>query len=654
MHPETTGVMPKQRSSRLVQPELAMLAVAFACTAAAKFRVLWMLRNSFTAAAMVEVLAPDAVFLLLTATALTAIRAAWPGPRAARASSVAGASVLAWSIANASWLLTSGTILHPGILAVIASEPVHFWPAIRGHVGNKPLIATAGALALVAASALLARAIARPSPCDRRRLARSTAALGTAAIVAWGAGPLASPLPANEAAIDAIAFSSHAYALRWLIGAGGTHGDVMRSARTLAKRGERPAMPPAIGTARSNVVVLFLESVSLEATSLGSAGTASTPALERLASEGIEFTRAYAPVPQTNKALFATLTGCTPDIAPDYAETIIADQPYESLATMLAKDGYRTAFFQVAPGTFGCVPVLLANLGFDAVSCLEDHHAEDIRLSYFSADDGQLLQPMLDWIDRAPSPFLLCAITSMSHAPFHVPARCASDAPATEHERYLRAVTCADGLLSDLVDALRTRNLLDKTLVCVIGDHGEGFRDGVNVGRITPREDVIHVPWVMRLPGAVPIGAKIDEVVSQEDVTPTVLRSIGWDIDNAGFDGANVSNGMPAGRRKYFDAWFSGEAAGFVEGNRKVVWWPSSDRVLEFDLRADPMEAAPRRLGETERDSSIRDIEAWKAGVRLDVDPRRFRESLLYGRWQTASSGRHSWTKFMSQESVDP
>lgn len=628
-----------------------MLTAAFGCTVAAKLRTLWILRSAITTAVTFEVLAPDALFLLAMATVLTVVRAAWLGKWPARAVCVVGASVLVWSIASASWLLTSGTILHPGILAVVASDPFHFWPAIREHVGNKPLIATAGAVILVAMSGLLARAITRPSLCDRRRLARSAVALGTATAVIWGADWLAtSSRQSYDGTSGAIAFSSHAQALRWLIGVPGTDGDVMPAARTLARKGERSALPPALDAARMNVVILFLESVSWGATSLGPGSNGSTPALEQLAAEGVEYTRTYAPVPQTNKALFAALTGCTPDIAPDYAETLVVDHPYESLATLLGQDGYRTAFFQVAPGRFGCVPVLLANLGFGAVSCLEDHHDERIRLSYFSADDGKLLHPMLNWIDRDHSPFLLCAITSMSHAPFRVPTRCSTDFEGTEYERYLRSVTCADSLLADLVDALRARGILDQTLVCVIGDHGEGFQDGVNVGRIKLREDVIRVPWVMRLPGAVPTGVRIDEVVSQEDVTPTVLRSIGWGVSNAGFDGIDVSAGVPADRRKYFDAWFSGEAAGFVEGHRKVVWWPSADYVLEFDLRVDPAETSPRLLEGAEQASAISDIEAWKTHSRLHVDPRRFRESLLYGRWQTVSSGRHSWTIFMDKK----
>ena len=51
-------------------------------------------------------------------------------------------------------------------------------------------------------------------------------------------------------------------------------------------------------------------------------------------------------------------------------------------------------------------------------------------------------------------------------------------------------------------EALEARGLRDDTILCVIGDHGDGFRPESRQGRWAPYEEVIRVPWVMRWPSA--------------------------------------------------------------------------------------------------------------------------------------------------------
>ena len=76
-----------------------------------------------------------------------------------------------------------------------------------------------------------------------------------------------------------------------------------------------------------------------------------------------------------------------------------------------------------------------------------------------------------------------------------------------------------------LVAELRSLGILDRTLVVVLSDHGEEFfeRGAMEHGHPNLHEEMTRVPWIMRLPGAVPAGRRVRAVVSGLDVLPTIL-----------------------------------------------------------------------------------------------------------------------------------
>ena len=93
--------------------------------------------------------------------------------------------------------------------------------------------------------------------------------------------------------------------------------------------------------------------------------------------------------------------------------------------------------------------------------------------------------------------------------------------------QYDGEVAYADTQLGRLLAAVDARN----TLVVVIGDHGEQlgehdvwFNHGDDV-----YETSVHVPFVMRWPGRVPEGRRIDEPFEGDDLAPTILEIVGVD-----------------------------------------------------------------------------------------------------------------------------
>ena len=97
----------------------------------------------------------------------------------------------------------------------------------------------------------------------------------------------------------------------------------------------------------------------------------------------------------------------------------------------------------------------------------------------------------------------------------------------------------------------------------------------------------------------------------------------------------------------YFSSWYSNSPIGFLEGKRKVVYWPYVDKVFEYDLAKDPGEENPCRVPSTEADVLKRQILDWQGTSQIVIDPRRHTESMLYSYWRTFSAGRSAWAYYV-------
>ena len=189
----------------------------------------------------------------------------------------------------------------------------------------------------------------------------------------------------------------------------------------------------------------------------------------------------------------------------------------------------------------------------------------------------------------------------------------------------------------------------ENTLLCVMGDHGTTFRSEMDFARWRPYEEVIRVPWVIHWPGHVEAGRKIDWPCSQLDVTPTILSLLGFDISRAGFEGRDELVEGEADRRMYFSSWYSERPIGFVEGERKVVYWPYVDKVFEYDLGEDPGEDRPLKVEGERAERAKREIMDWQNTSQMVIDPRRQTEDFVYDHWRTLSAGSSGWAYYLKE-----
>jgi arylsulfatase len=100
--------------------------------------------------------------------------------------------------------------------------------------------------------------------------------------------------------------------------------------------------------------------------------------------------------------------------------------------------------------------------------------------------------------------------------------------PAEYRALYQAEIAFTDEMIGRLIERLKAGGLWENSVVILTADHGEAlgehgfwFCHGQNV-----MEELIHVPLIVRVPGA-DQGRRIDELVSLVDVVPTVLDAAG-------------------------------------------------------------------------------------------------------------------------------
>ena len=640
----------------LPAPEYLLLWIGMLWTVIAKVVVLGSQAPGSLAGDVIAAVQPDIVFFLVLALLMRVLGHLADPRMAARLSLLAALVVLGWSVLNAAWAMATGIQLQPGVLGVLLKDPGNFWPVVQTHLARNLVLSIPIAVTGAGAGGWLCYRVVYPfvRPTESRRLRLQYAAIMVILLPFIVSTIVVSRRGMPTYSGQVLGFSSHAYALRNMLGLGSSSSTGEAGSRSVVLAGERMLRRPE-GSSRPNILIVFLESVSWNASSFGSDAPGTTPFLESLAEEGT-LLRTYVPVSQTSKAFWAGLTGTIPDLDPDSIESVLMDSPAESLATILGTEGYASAFFQMSMGAFSCTPGIFANLGFDKAWFRENLRDPSASLGYMNGDDFRMLDPMYSWIDsRGDSPWLMVTISSVSHDPYDLPAWYEVEETADRYQKYLQSVRFNDDWLREIVHRLEARGLGDNTIICVMGDHGDGFRPESTRGRWAPFEEVIMVPWVLRWGRGIPRGRMVEEPVSQLDLSPTLLSVLGYEVAPAGFEGIDALGELPGDRRHYFTSWFRDSPLGYVRGRRKYVFWPYTDVLYRYDLGLDPAEKSPDTMTGPLREQVIADLEAWQSASRIDVPVHRFRESFLYDHWRCFSAGRSAWAYFVDgNEERDP
>jgi hypothetical protein len=265
-----------------------------------------------------------------------------------------------------------------------------------------------------------------------------------------------------------------------------------------------------------NLLLVSLDTLRADRTSLLGHDRPTTPHLDRLGRNAVVFERAYAQSPCSPLSYASIFTGLYPTRIAGLPASDAS--PVPTLARQLAASGRRTAAvtaFQV--DHFRSLFPWVEGDFADFV------HAGGAGRGY--APGSEVVALGLGLLPAPEDgPWFLWLHLMDPHAPYT--RHPAHDFGEDLRARYDSEIAYADAQLGTLLDALDCRPDRDRTLVVVHSDHGEGLGDhGIHHHGGSLHEEQIHVPLVVQVPGLA--ARRVQAVVELVDLLPTLRELLG-------------------------------------------------------------------------------------------------------------------------------
>ncbi|HKW01417.1 MAG TPA: sulfatase [Vicinamibacterales bacterium] len=275
----------------------------------------------------------------------------------------------------------------------------------------------------------------------------------------------------------------------------------------------RPAPPRP-----RNLVIVTLDTTRADRLPMYGFASIETPAIDRLAREGVVFDQAMSVAPLTLTAHSSLFTGLYP---PHHGVRDNADRPLPAgkttMAEILRGRGFRT-------GAFVGSTVLAADRGLSRGFDVYDDGASAGGKAPRRRPGNEVVDGALRWLDSSHNaPFFLWVHLYDAHTPQTLP-----DAFRRQYagDLYAGGIAFADSQLGRLVDRLRQDGRLDSTAVIVAGDHGESLGEhGESEHGIFLYEGTLHIPMIVRAPGLP--ARRVSGLASLVDVLPTAIDLLG-------------------------------------------------------------------------------------------------------------------------------
>jgi arylsulfatase A-like enzyme len=285
----------------------------------------------------------------------------------------------------------------------------------------------------------------------------------------------------------------------------------------------RRATSPIAARARSDLNVLLITADTTRADYLGCYGRtdATTPNMDRLAREGTRFAHCAACTPLTFPSHCSIMTGTYPLVHGMRRNGIDRlDAVNITLAKTLKDAGFAT---RAVVAAFVLDKRFGLEQGFDsyseAVPAKDANPAAAERPAEAVGAGGLAALAAL-----APRRFFLWLHFYDPHYPYKSPRGLPNDSPGA----YADELTTMDRQIGRLLDELARLGLEQKTLVVLVGDHGEGLGEhGEYQHSYLAYETTLHVPLMLRCPGTVPAGQVVEPLCRTVDVAPTILDFVG-------------------------------------------------------------------------------------------------------------------------------
>ena len=291
---------------------------------------------------------------------------------------------------------------------------------------------------------------------------------------------------------------------------------------------------------RPNIILVISDDHGVEDSGAYGDHVVRTPNIDRLAAEGMRFTRAFAASPLCSPSRCVLETGLMP-----------FRNGGHKFGTPIRR-GVRT------------MPMYFKKIGYHTAHIGKFHHAPNKQFPYDSVIRSENKAAEFIAGYKGNKPLLLLVCSHHPHTPWpkntlydpdkvKLPPNFV-DTPATRRQRceYYMEVTAADSLLGRVVDAVAKRGWDDNTLLFYTTDQGSNWP----FAKWCLYDAGIRVPLIARWPGSVKAGSVTDAMVSLVDLLPTFLAAAG-SAPPKDLDGRSIMGVLRGTKKSHRDAIFA-------------------------------------------------------------------------------------------------
>lgn len=291
---------------------------------------------------------------------------------------------------------------------------------------------------------------------------------------------------------------------------------------------------------KMNVVFLILESFAkehfgeLNKDIQGGQYKGYTPFLDSLIREGYTFEHTYANGRKSIDALPSVITGI-PSVGEPFVLSVYSGNKTTSIAKLLEKEGYETAFFHGAPN---------GSMGFSAymkLAGIQHYYGKNEYNNDADFDgiwgiwDEPFMQYMANEMNTFKQPFFASFFSLSSHHPFKVPSKYEGVFPKGPLP-VQEPIGYTDNALRQFFKTAATMPWYNNTLFVICADHA-------TVSALPEYQTAANsyaIPIILYNPGG-DLKGRSDKLAQQIDIMPTVLNYLNYDKSYFafGFDALN-------------------------------------------------------------------------------------------------------------------
>lgn len=274
-----------------------------------------------------------------------------------------------------------------------------------------------------------------------------------------------------------------------------------------------------------NVIFVVMESMS--AKFLGHYGGPPnlTPNLDRLADEGLFFSKLYATGTRTVRGLEALMLSIPPTPGQSILRRPNSDGLF-NVGTVFKDHGYENQFLYGGYGYFDNMREWFSSNGFNVVDRADFPKNEIEFTNAWGVCDEDLFKQVIknaDELHAKKKKFFQVVMTTSNHRPYTYPAG-RIDIPS--HSGRPGAVKYSDYAVGELIRQAKTKSWFDHTVFVFVADHDASVAGGTDV----PVPDFL-IPAIFYAPKLIQ-KQTVAKISSQIDLGPTLLGLLGFNYQS--------------------------------------------------------------------------------------------------------------------------